>query len=80
MLKIRLSQTGKKHARQYRVVVGEKRSKRDGKVVDTLGFWDPQNKKVKIDKKLYQEWVAKGAQPTKVVQTLVDTRLLSQAE
>lgn len=71
MLKIRLSQTGKKHARKFRVIVGERRSKRDGKVTATIGFWDPQNKKIEIDKTAYLEWIKKGAQPTKIVQKLV---------
>lgn len=68
---IRFSQTGKKHAHKHRIIVGEKRSKRDGKVVDSLGFWDPQTKNLKVDRKLYDEWISKGAQPSPTVRKLV---------
>lgn len=71
MLKIRLSRTGKKHQPHYRVVVTEARSKRDSKNVDQIGHWHPTEEKLVIDKKAYQEWVGKGAQPTDAVRKLV---------
>lgn len=70
MLRIRLSQTGKKHDRKYRIIVGERRSKRDGKVVANLGFWDPREDKLVFDKTAYNEWIKKGAQPAAAVQKL----------
>ena len=74
MLKIRLTRTGKKHQPSYRIVVTEARSKRDGKYIESLGFYNPliKSKKIKIDKKKYQEWLAKGAQPTDVVRRLIN--------
>lgn len=72
MLRIRLSQTGKKHERHFRLIVGEQRSKRDGKNVAQIGYWDPGNKKLEVDKKLYAEWVAKGAQPTQIIRKLLE--------
>ena len=71
MLRIRLSETGKKHDRKFRIVVGERRSKRDSKVVDTLGHWDPRNNILVVDKEKYAQWVQKGAQPAHSVQKLV---------
>jgi small subunit ribosomal protein S16 len=73
MLKIKLSQVGKKHQRSYRVVVAEARSKRDGKVVEKIGHYDPQAEKnqLKINKKRLQYWSQKGAQMTDTVRKIL---------
>jgi len=72
MLKIKLSRTGKKNQPSFRIVVQEARSKVDGKAVDILGNYIPLSEpaQIKIDKKRYQEWVSKGAQPTETVRQL----------
>lgn len=74
MLKIRLSRTGKKHEPHYRIVVVERRSKRDGKTVDQIGHWHPKEDKLVFDKKAYAGWVGKGAQPTEVVRKLITNK------
>lgn len=63
--------TGKKHAPHYRIVVGPTRSKRDGKVVATIGHWHPGQNHLVVDKKLYEQWLSNGAQPTAKVRELV---------
>ncbi|MCL5090453.1 MAG: 30S ribosomal protein S16 [Patescibacteria group bacterium] len=61
---IRFSKIGRKGERKYRIVVKEKRSKRDGDSIDMLGFYE---KKVgqKVTKEIDQEklkyWISKGA-------------------
>jgi len=73
MLKIKLQPTGKKHQRFYRIVVAEDKSKLSGKVVDTLGTYnphDPENNLV-LNKESYQSWLNKGAQPTDTIRKLV---------
>ncbi len=73
MLKIKLQPTGKRHQRFYRIVVAEDKSKLSGKVIDTIGTYnphDPENK-VEINKENYQLWLTKGAQPTDTVRKLV---------
>jgi len=73
MLKIKLQPTGKKHQRFYRIVVAEGKSKLSGKVIDTLGSYnphDPENK-IEINKENYQLWLNKGAQPTDTIRKLV---------
>jgi len=72
MLKIKLSRTGKKNQPSFRIVVQEAKSKVDGKAVDILGNYIPLSEpaQIKIDKKRYQEWVSKGAQPTETVRQL----------
>ena len=72
MLKIKLTRLGKKKQPQYRIIVTEARSKRDGKYVDLLGTYNPmvQPKEIKLNTKAYEEWVKKGAQPTETVASL----------
>lgn len=72
-LVIRLSRTGKKGERKFRIVVKEKRSKRDGGFIDLLGWYekDKTGKKKQIDMKKYQDWVSKGALPSHAVQEIV---------
>lgn len=72
MLKIKLFQRGKRNQRTYRIVVAEARSKRDGKFVDDLGWWNPKEDKLSLDKKKFEEWISKGAQPTEGVRKLLN--------
>ena len=73
MLKIRLARIGKKHEPHYRIVVGEGRSKRKGKIVDKIGHWQPGEGKIVINQKLYKEWMEKGARPTESARKLVES-------
>lgn len=72
-LVIRLTRTGKKGERKFRVVVKEKRSKRDGGYVDLLGWYEKgkDNSKKSIDMKKYEYWISKGAQPSLTVSEIV---------
>ena len=73
MLKIKLARFGKRKQPHYRIVINEARSKRDGKYVDVIGHYAPaqEPKILKIDMDAYKAWVAKGAQPTETVASLV---------
>lgn len=72
-LVIRLTKTGKKGERKFRVAVKEKRSRRDGDALEMLGWYekskDHKNKKIDMDR--YNYWVSKGAQPSPTVQEIV---------
>ncbi|MEK7160301.1 MAG: 30S ribosomal protein S16 [Patescibacteria group bacterium] len=71
-LVIRSSRIGKKGERKFRVVVKEKRSRRDGIAVETLGWYEKgKNGVKKIDKKRYDYWVSQGAIPSVAVEKLV---------
>lgn len=72
MLKIRLTKTGKRHEPHFRVIVDEARSKRDGRFIIQIGHWHPKDGELVLDKKLYQEWVGKGAIPTQTVRELFE--------
>ena len=69
---IRLTRTGKKGERKFRVVVKEKRSRRDGDVIDSLGYFEKgPNGKKEINMERYQYWVSKGAKPSPTVSEIV---------
>jgi len=72
MLSIRLMRTGKIHEPHYRIVVQEKRSKLNGKAIDTIGHYHPAQKEklLVIDKDKAAEWLKKGAQPSDTVTNL----------
>lgn len=72
MLKIKLARFGKKNQPHYRIVVNEAKSKRDGEYVAKLGEYAPTftPKILKFDLVAYEQWLAKGAQPTATVASL----------
>ena len=71
-VKIRLTRLGKKKAPFYRIIVADSRSPRDGRFIDQVGTYDPNQEpaEVKIDKEAAEKWLANGAQPTEVVARL----------
>ncbi len=72
MVKIRLKRMGAKKQAFYRIVVADASSKRDGKAIAELGFYDAVKNPavVKIDEELALEWLSNGAQPTDTVRNL----------
>lgn len=72
-LKIRLTKTGKKGERKFRVVVKETRSKRDGSYVELLGWYEKSkdHKNKKIDKERLEYWISKGAKPSLTVSEII---------
>ncbi|MCA9954268.1 MAG: 30S ribosomal protein S16 [Ardenticatenaceae bacterium] len=74
MLKIRLSRRGKKRQPSYRVVVADVNSKRDGRIVERIGHYnpltDPAEFAIQEDRALH--WLSVGAQPTDAVRRLLD--------
>ncbi|MEE3420660.1 MAG: 30S ribosomal protein S16 [Lachnospiraceae bacterium] len=73
MVKIRLTRIGKKKAPLYRIIVADARSPRDGKFIEEIGTYDPnQDPSVyKIDEEKAKKWLANGAQPTAEVAKLL---------
>jgi len=72
-VKIRLLRAGAKHRPFYRVVVTDSRSPRDGRFIETLGYYDPLPDKqlVKIDQEKAKMWLDRGATPTDTVKSLL---------
>lgn len=63
-VKIRLKRMGAKKRPFYRVVVADSRSPRDGKVIDTVGYYNPLNGEIKVEEELAMKWLNNGAIPT----------------
>jgi small subunit ribosomal protein S16 len=71
-LVIRSSRVGKRGERKFRIVVKEKRSRRDGDSIEVLGWYEKgENGAKKIDKARYEYWLKQGARPTPTVEKLV---------
>ena len=70
---IRLARFGAKKKPSYRIVVKEKRSKRDGAYLENLGTYSPTRPTGDINLKLdrVRYWIQKGAQPTATVDRLI---------
>ncbi len=75
MLKIRLTQTGTKNQRIYRVIAIEESKRRDGRAVEILGFYNPRVKPahVLLKRDRIDYWKSQGAQVTAAVQKLLAT-------
>ncbi len=71
-LVIRLSRTGKKGERKFRVVVKEKRSRRDGDNIEILGWYEKGAKGAKqLNSERIHYWISQGAIPSATVSTLI---------
>ncbi len=74
MLRIRLSRMGKKRQPSYRVVVTDVEAKRDGRIVERIGHYnplvDPIAYDIKEERALY--WLSVGAQPSDAVRRLLE--------
>jgi len=77
MLKIRLKRLGRKNKPFYRIVVMENLSKRDGKAIAELGYYNPLTKMIKIDKFALHKYINNGAYPTDTVRHLIYKTLLT---
>ena len=68
-VKIRLKRMGQKKAPFYRIVVSDARSPRDGKFIEEIGTYDPNQEPsvFKVDEEAAKKWLNNGAQPTEMV-------------
>jgi len=75
MLRIRLQRHGATHNPTYRVVVIESTTRRDGACVEVLGNFNPKARgkdpELQLNVDRVAAWIAKGAQPSDTVKTLV---------
>ncbi|MFD0905887.1 30S ribosomal protein S16 [Actinomadura sediminis] len=72
-VKIKLKRLGKIRNPQYRVVVADARTKRDGRAIEEIGLYQPKQDPslIKIDSERAQYWLGVGAQPTEAVLNLL---------
>ena len=72
-VKIKLTRLGKIRNPQYRVVVADARTRRDGRSIETIGLYRPKEEPsfIQIDSERAQYWLGVGAQPTEAVEQLL---------
>ena len=68
-VKIRLRRMGQTKAPFHRIIVADSRSPRDGRFIEEIGTYDPNNdpSTYNVNEELAKKWLANGAQPTEVV-------------
>ncbi len=71
MLKIRLKRLGAKKSPSFRIIVINSTTKREGRPVEELGWYNPKTKEMKLNKESAVSWISKGAQPTETVKYLI---------
>lgn len=67
MVVIRLKRVGAKSKPNYRIVVADRRSPRDGKFIEQIGIYNPYKEKaekVRMDTERANYWIKRGAQPS----------------
>jgi small subunit ribosomal protein S16 len=72
-VKIKLKRLGKIHAPQYRIVVADSRTARNGRAIEEIGLYQPmQNPSlIQVDSERAQYWLGVGAQPTEAVTAIL---------
>ena len=72
-VKIKLQRVGKIRNAQYRVVITDARTRRDGAVIENIGIYHPKEEPslIRIDSERAQYWLGVGAQPTEPVRALL---------
>jgi small subunit ribosomal protein S16 len=73
-VKIRLLRMGKIRNPQYRIVVANSRTKRDGKAIEFIGIYQPKEHPsiIEVNSERAQYWLSVGAQPSEPVQRLLE--------
>ncbi|MBD1911499.1 MULTISPECIES: 30S ribosomal protein S16 [unclassified Leptolyngbya] len=72
MIKLRLKRYGKKFAASYRIVAMQSTSRRDGRPLEELGYYNPRTEEVKIDVPAVVRRLQQGAQPTETVRRILE--------
>jgi small subunit ribosomal protein S16 len=74
-VKLKLKLLGRTHCPFYRLAAMDSRTRRDGRVLEELGTYDPANKdepaQVKFNADRIRHWLSVGAQPTDTVRHLL---------
>ncbi len=71
MLKLRLKRIGRKRSPSYRLVVMENTTRRDGRPIEEVGYYDPISKKYHFDVDKIKKWLSYGVRPTTTVLNLL---------
>jgi small subunit ribosomal protein S16 len=79
--RIRLRRVGQKGQPEYRIVVAERSKARNGRVIETLGHYNPRTEPptITVDAEKARAWLAKGATPSDTVRSLLKKAGVFQA-
>lgn len=72
MIKLRLKRFGKKREASFRLVATNSTSRRDGRPLEELGFYNPRTKETRLDAEAIRVRLGQGAQPTDTVRSLLE--------
>jgi len=72
-VRMRLTRIGGRKDPVWRVVVADQRSKRDGRVIETVGQYNAQTdpSTIRLDEPRVRHWLERGAQPSDQVRKLL---------
>jgi len=71
MIKLRLKRYGKKQEVSYRIVAMQSSTRRDGRALQELGFYNPRTDETRLNVPAIVERLKQGAQPTETVRALL---------
>lgn len=72
MVRVRLKRTGTRNVACFRVVVMDKRSSRDGKAIEELGFYDPRSKEEHVNLERVDYWKSVGASFSETAEKVIE--------
>ncbi len=72
MIKLRLKRLGKKREASYRIVAMNSTSRRDGRPLEELGFYNPRTDEMRLDVPAIVKRLKEGAQPTDTVRSILE--------
>ncbi len=72
MIKLRLKRYGKKGEASYRIVAAKSTSRRDGRPIEELGFYNPRTDETRLNVPAIVERLKQGAQPTDTVRSILN--------
>ena len=72
MIKLRLKRFGKKREASFRLVACNSTSRRDGRPLQELGYYNPRTKETRLDTEALRLRLSQGAQPTDAVRSLLE--------
>ncbi len=72
-VKLRLKRMGSKKAPFYRIVAADSRSPRDGRIIETVGTYNPTKNpaEVTVNAEVALKWLNDGAQPSDTVRNIL---------
>ena len=71
MIKLRLKRYGKKREVSYRIVAANSKSRRDGRPIEELGFYNPRTNETRLNVPAIVKRLQEGAQPTDTVRDIL---------